>query len=173
LSDKLYVVLDTSALLAKYYMHLDPLKTEIYTVKRAVDEVKDSENREALEVGLSIGRVRVIEPRKSFVERVLRAAWEVGERAMLSVTDVEVAALALEFKERGFKVLVITDDYALQNLLLHLNIAFKPLRTTGIRRPRKYVVACSVCGYVSADPSESLCPVCGNPLSRRRASTSS
>jgi len=173
LSGKLHVVLDTTALLSKYYMHLDPLKIEIYTVKRAVDEVKDTENREALEVGLSIGRVRVVEPQKPFVEEVLKTAWEIGEKAKLSATDVEVAALALELKEKGFRVIVITDDYALQNLLLHLNIPFKPLRTIGIRKPRKYVVACTVCGYVSADPSESSCPVCGNPLSRGRASTSS
>jgi len=139
LSGKLYVVLDTTALLAKYYMYLDPLKAEIYTVRRAVDEVKDAENREALEVGLCIGRVKVAEPQKPFVEEVLKTAQGIGEKAKLSTTDVEVAALALEFKKKGFRVVVITDDYALQNLLLYLNIPFKPLRTTGIRKPRKYV----------------------------------
>ena len=172
MNEKIIVVLDTSAFLAKYHLQLDPVKTEIYTVPRVVDEVRDRESREALEVGMGIGRVKVVSPSQKYVSLVREKAWEVGESTSLSQTDLEVAALALELRSKG-RVVVITDDYALQNLLLHLNISFKPLRTTGIKLPRKYLIMCRKCGYVSLNPNEKICPICGSPLSKRVVSTSS
>jgi len=167
LTEKILVVLDTSALLAKYHLQLDPLKARVLTTQRVVDEVKDAESREALELGLSIGRIEVVKPSEKFVEIARKKAWEIGERTSLSETDVEVAALALELKNHGH-VVVVTDDYSLQNLLLHLSIPFKPLRTMGIKTARRYLTVCNACGYVSPDPYEDVCPICGSPLSKRR-----
>jgi len=168
---KIYVVFDTGAFLAKYHLQLDPSRTTIYTVPLVIDEVCDKENREALEIGLDIGRVIVVKPNEKYIEKVVEKALEIGEYISLSKTDIEIAALALELSRKG-RVVVITDDYALQNLLLHLDIPYKPLRTTGIKSARKYVVVCKRCGYTSTNREERICPICGYELVKKSINTS-
>lgn len=163
-------VLDTSALLAKIYRLLPRHEIELYTTPRAVEEVKDRENKEALEEALDLGLITVKSPGKEFVGKVLKHATSIGEVSKLSKTDVEVAALALELKEAG-GTLVFTDDYSLQNLLLHLRIGFKPLRTHGISEERAYLEKCPVCGYVPGEPGEKTCPLCGSEIKRVRPSS--
>ncbi len=169
-SGKLIIVMDTSALLAKYHLQIPGYIGEITTTNRVVEEVRDMENREALELGIDINRVRIVEPRKMFLERVLEKAREIGEHVSLSRTDLDVAALAYMYREEGCRVVVFTDDYSLQNLLAHLKIPFKPLRTRGIRIAREYRVYCPVCGYVSFDPGEEVCPICGSRLAKKTIS---
>jgi len=169
--ERIFIILDTTGFIAKYHLSLDPVKTIVYTTSSVVSEVKDYESREALDLGLDIGRVNILDPPRDIVESVYRVASRIGEHVKLSRTDVEIAGLALYLSKRG-RVVVITDDYSLQNLLYHLNISFKPLRTTGIDKPRKYIVYCSICGYVPGDKSEVECPICGAVL-KRRVNTSS
>ncbi len=161
---KLVLILDTTGFLAKQHLYI--LDAEIYTVPRVVEEVRDRSNREALEIGIAIGRVNIVEPSRDAREKVLMKARETGEYISLSDTDIDVAALAYMLRDKG-KVVVITDDYALQNLLLHLGIPYKPLRTTGIREIRRYIVYCSRCGYVSINRDEEVCPICGYPLKKK------
>ncbi len=104
----------------------------IATTQRVIDEVRDYENREALHLGLELRRIMVLEPGEEYRRRTLREARRLGLRNKLSMTDIDVAALALTLMSNG-EVLVITDDYALQELLLRLGVSFKPLRTRGIR----------------------------------------
>ena len=134
-----------------------------------VEEVRDAESKARLETALALGRVRVVSPPRAYVRRVAEASTEIGEHGSLSRTDLEVAALALYLRERGEPVTVVTDDYALQNLVAHLGLPFQPLRTRGIRGVRSYVYACPACGYVSRRPGERVCPVCGTRLVKRLA----
>ncbi len=132
-SHRIYV-LDTTAFLAKYPM-LYHGPAQLYTVPGCIEETRDKENREALELAASLGRVNVARPDKEYIEKVRRAAEKAGTYNVLSDTDIEVAALAAMLAERH-DVVVITDDYALQRTLLELGIPFKPLRTRGIREKR-------------------------------------
>ncbi|ABN69827.1 Nucleotide binding protein, PINc [Staphylothermus marinus F1] len=166
-SRKLNIVFDTSAFLAKYHLQLPRYIVKIYTVPRVVDEVRDQENKEALELGIETKMIEVIEPREDFRRKTIIKARKIGEHVSLSKTDIDVAALSLQLKTIHDKVIVFTDDYSLQNLLYHMGIPFKPLRTKGIRKARKYRVYCPVCGYVPADPSEDTCPICGSKLVKK------
>lgn len=129
MNKKRAIVLDTTGFLAK--IHLQIYDSEIYTTKSVVDEVRDIENREALNLGLDIDRVKVLNPSIETVKQVYRLAEELGLNNKLSETDIEVASLAKELS-REYNVVVFTDDYSLQYLLVKLNILFKPLRTRGI-----------------------------------------
>jgi len=159
------VVLDTTSLLAKIHMYLR--NVDIYVSSRVVDEVKDMENRSALELGLDIGRVNIEDPVDEVREYVRRKARELGEHVSLSETDIDVAALAYMLRSCG-NVIVFTDDYSLQNLLMYIGISFKPLRTIGIKNLYKYRVYCSKCGYISMNSEEEYCPICGSKLSKRK-----
>ncbi|ADV65380.1 NOB1 family endonuclease [Desulfurococcus mucosus] len=164
------VILDTGGLLAKYYRLLPHHLYRVYTTRLAAGEVVDEENKAALTDALEAGLLEVLDPDESSYSRVLEEARRIGEVSRLSETDLSIASLAVMLSGRG-KVIVVTDDYSLQNLLLHLGVSFKPLRTRGIRTGREYLEYCPTCGYVPAKPGEKTCPLCGTPLTRRRASS--
>lgn len=163
------IVLDTSAVLAKIYRLLPRHELEVYTTPSVVSEVLDSENKQALEESLELGLLRVRAPGRGSIDFIVREAARIGEVSKLSKTDVEIAALALELRKSS-KTIVFTDDYSLQNLLLHLKIGFKPLKTKGIAEERVYVEKCTVCGYVPGEPGEKTCPLCGGEIKRFKAS---
>ncbi|WP_440059041.1 NOB1 family endonuclease [Thermogladius sp. 4427co] len=169
-SRKIAVVADTGALLARYYNLLPIHVYDFYTTKACVQEVRDRENKEALENAIELGLVRVVEIDKEYFEKALNKAREIGELTKVSEADLSIIALALSLSETYDKVIVLTDDYSLQNILYNIGISFKPVRTTGIREAWKFREYCPVCGYVPGKPGEKTCPVCGSPLKRVRVS---
>jgi len=168
--NKIAVVLDTGALLAKYYRLLPRTRVDIFTTNSAVTEVRDLENKRALLEAIELEVIRVLDPEDRYVSTVLIVAKNIGSLSKLSQTDVQIAALALMLRGKYNNVVVITDDYELQNLLLSLKISFKPLRTRGITCLTIYSVYCPLCLYTPSNPGETACPFCGIPLVRRRLS---
>jgi len=162
-------ILDTSGFIARWPLYAP--RATIYTTSLVLGEVKDSESRQGLEIALLLDRIHVLDPEQSYVKRVVLEARRRGLHISLSKTDVSVAALALQLREHGLEVEVITDDYSLQNLLAILGVKYRPLRTRGIRRVEEYIVVCPACGYTSRDPAEKICPVCGTSLKRVRRRT--
>ncbi len=164
-----YIILDTSALLAKYQLLHYSSDVVLMTTPLVVSEVKDHESRSALDLAVSLGRLLIVEPQEALMNKAREIAQSIGENYSISPTDLSIVALALQLRDelrRGEIVVVITDDYSIQNTLLNAGIAFKPLRTRGIRIPRKYVVLCTTCGYASTNILEKICPFCNTPLAR-------
>ena len=165
---KTYIILDTTAFLAKY-----PLQHysshELLTTAHVISELRDHESKEAFEIALNIGRIKVVQPDKKFIDKAINISKSIGEHTSLSKTDLSILALALQYSLHG-QVIVITDDYALQNTLLYAGIPFKPLRTTGIKRLRRYLVVCPTCGYVSTNIGENICPLCNSKLIKKKFS---
>ncbi len=164
---KKILVLDTTAFLAALPLQLPD--AILYTTPSVLEEVRDQESRLRLETALVLERVRVVKPPVKTVRQVLDVAKRVGEHGSLSKTDVEVLALALHLSETMSNVVVVTDDYAVQNLAAHLGLDYMPLRTRGIRETRRFVYKCPACGYVSEKPGEKTCPICGTRLVKVRA----
>ncbi|MEM1628335.1 MAG: nucleotide-binding protein [Desulfurococcaceae archaeon] len=160
------IILDTGALLAKYYRLIPRFRVKLFTTPSAVEEVKDIENKEALIQAIELELITIESPAKKYVEKVVKLARNIGEITRLSNTDIEIAALALMLNDKEYKAIVITDDYDLQNLLLHVGIGFKPLKTRGIEGARVYIEHCPTCGYVPGSPGERTCPLCNTPLKR-------
>ncbi len=168
--DRVYV-LDTTSLLAALPLQL--YNAILVTTPSTISEVRDRENFEKTNLSLSIGRIKILKPEKSYVDIVREKALAIGEHT-LSNTDIEIAALALQVSKEcreheDIEVVVMTDDYSLQNLLSHIGLEFMPLRTKGIREKRRYIVICPACGYRAKSISEKYCPVCGTKLVKRRA----
>lgn len=162
-SNKLMVVMDTAGFLARLQLHLFSYgNVEIYATNSVLREVKDNVSREGVEIGLVVERVRVADPSNASKRYIIEVAREKGCLNDLSDTDIEVAALAHELRLKG-RVVVFTDDYTLQNLLLHLNIPFKPVKTLGISKPLVFRNKCRVCGY-PLEEGEANCPRCGSSV---------
>jgi len=160
-------VLDTTAFIARWLLYT-PGAARAYTTSLVVEEVRDQASREGLELALGLGRLEVRDPSLEALKRAAREAARAGLHTSLSRTDLSVAALALELHQQGHRVVVVTDDYALQNLVARLGLEYRPLRTRGITRVESYRVQCPACGYTPRRSGERVCPVCGTPLRRTR-----
>lgn len=165
-SNGIILVLDTGALLAKYYRYVPRLNVELYTPSSAVSEVRDQDNKQALEEALNLDLIKTITPSKRYLEKARRIVSEIGLLPKLSRVDIDIVALALQLKATcsNREIVVITDDYDLQNILLYLKISFKPLRTNGIREVRLFKTYCPVCKYTPGEPGVEYCPICGSKI---------
>jgi len=144
------LVLDSS-------VFIQGVEVEGYTTPSVVEEIKDRESKLFLESLISAGKVRVIEPSKEAIEKIIQAARETGELEELSKADIEVLALAYELKATIF-----TDDYNVQNIASLLGLKFRTLKK-GITRVMKWRYVCIGCGRkFSTLPPGGICPDCGS-----------
>jgi len=161
------LVLDTSALVAGF----DPftIDEEQFTVPMVRDEIaENSMCGFRFKTAEESGKVKVENPNIAFLEEAKGSASAVGDAFFLSETDLQVLALALELKTRGYCPLIATDDYSIQNVANQMGIEFASLATFGIRRRLQWIRYCPACHkkYPSSCKSRK-CEVCGTDLKRK------
>lgn len=125
------------------------------TVYDVVGEIKSGKASIELDRMMRSG-LEIIEPEDRFVLLVKKIQEKTKDR--ISKADTKVIALALQFRERGKDVAVVSDDYAVQNICKRENINFIPLSKKGIRREFEWAAKCRACG---APMEGDECPVCG------------
>ncbi len=97
------------------------------------------------------------------VEAISRST---GEKGYVSEADRDVVALALDLKGSGLEPLIVSDDYAVQNLAEHLNLRYGSLANFGIVHKFRWVMYCPAC-HRKFKPPEKKCRVCGTDLKRK------
>ena len=100
-------------------------------------------------------------PDEDAVRRVREAAERTGDADVLSETDVSLLAAALELDG-----VLVTDDYAVQNVADALGLAVDAVSKAGITERRDWRFQCDGCGR-EFDERRERCPVCGSSLSRK------
>lgn len=74
--------------------------------------------------------------------------------------------------QRFLQVALLTSDYAMQNVLLRMNLNLVSPALARITRVKTWVLRCHGCFQVTRDTSKQFCPRCGQPtLTRVSAST--
>lgn len=147
------VVLDASAFFSEI-----PVKSPAYTTPSVVGELGDLHAKCRFEA-LSATVLAVREPREEDLARVEAAALRTGDIGVLSGTDRDILALALELS-----AVLVTDDFAVQNVAHRLGIRTRSIRQRPARAIR-WRYRCSGCGRYSQGPGD--CPVCGAPIKRK------
>ncbi|OYT51701.1 MAG: DNA-binding protein [Desulfurococcales archaeon ex4484_204] len=137
------------------------------TVPEVIAEVKDLRSRLALQYLLSAGKLIVVEPPKDEVRYVASLSKNLGEFERLSKTDISLLALVSLLKKVCKRVVVVTDDHSVQNVALRIGAEVHGIKVPELRRYRRYVYVCPVCGYTSSKPG--TCPKCGFKLIKKRA----
>ncbi|ETA67947.1 MAG: endoribonuclease Nob1 [Methanolobus sp.] len=134
----------------------------IITIPSVVNELKSSEAAMRFDLARESG-ARVEMPEDSFREKVMQTANKTRDCEELSSTDIDILAKALEYK--GNSVL-LTDDYAVQNVAKVLGLEVKPVAQKKIKDVLVWQKQCTGCRkkFDSGD----ICPVCGSPLKKRR-----
>ncbi|MCX6669623.1 MAG: hypothetical protein NTV25_07440 [Methanothrix sp.] len=129
---------------------------ELITVPAVEAELKDLRSRSRLH----IFEARVESPSSQALKNAREAAAKTGDIAVLSAADLEVLAKALEYG-----AVLATDDYALQNVALHLGLKIEPIGQPRIRRELRRVQKCQGCGKSFEGEA---CPDCGTPARKKK-----
>ena len=164
---KRVLVLDTSAFIAGF----DPftISEKQYTVREVKDEfIRDSVSLMRFNAAIENGKLLVMKPTDACFQEILETSKNVEDTQYLSATDLQVLAIALELKDKGFCPLIVTDDYSIQNVANKINVDFASLMTFGIKSRFKWVLYCPACyRKFPSDFKFKSCEVCGTKLKRK------
>jgi UPF0271 protein len=160
------LVLDTSALI----MGLDPLglEFEMYSVPEVTEELKDQAGPSyRVAISTSSGKLKIQSPTPKSLKQVGDKAKVLGDRVVLSNADRSILALALDLAKEGRKPIVVSDDYAVQNVAEGIDIAYQALATFGIRQRFEWTYYCPACFRRYPGGELEVCQVCGTKLKRK------
>jgi endoribonuclease Nob1 len=131
---------------------------ELYTTPSVCDELRDIRSKGNFEK-LSAAGLRVVSPGSVNLERVRIAAVTTKDSGVISDTDRELLALALDLE-----AILYTDDFAIQNVAIVLGVQTHPITQRKAKRVFwKY--RCTGCGKYYDHDGE--CPVCGAAIKRK------
>lgn len=148
-------VLDASAFIHEFHV-----SEQTATIPEVREELEDeSAYRFDAQEGAGM-RIHIPDPES--IERIRRAAREQGDLDELSETDIRLLATAFELDG-----ILVTDDYAMQNVASNLEIDIEPIERDGIAEERSWQFQCDGCGR-EFDEDVGRCPICGSNLSRKR-----
>ena len=154
-------------------MGFNPTRTgEVYTVPSVEDELsKGTMTQLRFHVNKEKGKVILRNPTPRSLDSVEAVSARTGEKGRVSQADREVVALALDLKLDGEDPVIVSDDYAVQNMAEHLQLSYGSLANFGIAHKFSWIMYCPACHRRSAGP-EKTCRVCGTELKRKVLSRS-
>ena len=154
MGDNIIYILDSTAFLEKYSdAFMDKACATSYGV---LDEMKEPYAKIRFDM-LQRAGLSVLAAGDDSLKSVGDKVKITGDK--LSDTDISVIALALDFICKGKKVMIVTDDYGIQNVAKSLGVKFMPVSQKGISRSLVWGRLCTACGK---ETSEEICPVCGS-----------
>ena len=160
-------MLDTSAFLAGF----DPfsLGEEQVTIPKVGEEIRtNSMAWVRFNTAVESGKIKIKSPSEEHMSKVKASARKIGDSYLLSETDSQLLALALEYKSEGYNPQIVTDDYSIQNVATQMGIEFLALATFGIRRLLEWIRYCPACHkQYPTNCSFNTCQVCGTELKRK------
>jgi UPF0271 protein len=147
-----------SVLDASVFFSECPVEGEIFTTPSVCDELKDIRSKGKFEILCAEG-LRVMSPGPESMGNVMAAAKKSRDTCVISGTDCELLALALEMGATLY-----TDDFAIQNVASILGVQIHPILQRKARRVHwKY--RCTGCGRYFDHDGE--CLICGSAIKRK------
>ena len=162
----LIFVIDTSALYGQIQFTVEDI--QLVTPPIIEKEMYKKGLKDTIDLLKATEKLRVIKPSRQSLEKVKTVANRLGDLPYLSDPDQQLIALALDLDTSEHHVVVVTDDYSIQNVAKQLSLEIKSASTPGIREIIIWETYCSACGHTEPKSTkEAICPVCGTTLKRR------
>ena len=134
---------------------------DCYTTSLVYDEIKHiKKNHDALGTLLETNRLKIKEPNIKSTESAVKASKNTGDFPQLSKQDISIIALCIEMNGE-----IISDDFAISNVVKNLDLKVSPIMTKGIKDVGKWIHYCPGCRTNHHTGKE--CPACGTPLKRK------
>lgn len=159
MKEKIYVI-DTSAILSG--IPLDFKDSEVIAPNGIKDEIKPG-GRDHQNFIFQIEKgLKILSPTKKSMDKIEEISEGLGEKNRLSKIDKEILALAYDYcKKKDKQVIILTDDYSIQNVAIFLKIKYENISQKGIIKKFKWVYRCSGCGKKFKE-NINICPICGS-----------
>jgi len=145
-------ILDTSAILAIQqifsFVESDTDSSPILlTSNEIISEFIDDFSKFRIRSMLSSEELKAVSPTMNSLNVIEKECTRIGNQSKLSSQDKSVIAIAWQElrKEQGREVIILTDDYEIQNTAYMLGISYKPIRTKGISYSVKFRRYCGDC----------------------------
>ena len=148
-------ILDTCAFLTQKHP-----TGEFVTVPGIKSEIINRQSRQYFENMLAT-HLKVMKAQKNSYDAVNKEAKETGDYDVLSKVDIDILALGYECKGT-----IITDDFAIQNVALALELKFLSCSGKVISEKRAWRYKCTACNHKEKVKLKN-CSVCGNDEIRR------
>ena len=148
-------ILDTCAFLTQKHP-----TGEFITVPGIKSEIVNRQSRQYFENMLAT-HLKVMKAQKNSYDVVNKEAKETGDYDVLSKVDMDILALGYECKGT-----IITDDFAIQNVALALEVKFLSCSGKVISEKRAWRYKCTACNHKEKVKLKN-CSVCGNEEIRR------
>ncbi len=151
-------ILDASA----FYAGVPFRSSSVYhTTSLVYDEISHiKKNHGALEILLETKRLKIREPDKESTQVAVKAAKDTGDFLQLTKQDISIIALCIEMSGE-----IISDDFAISNVVKNLGLKISPIMTQGIKDVGKWIHYCPGCK--TNHTNVKVCPICGTPLKRK------
>ena len=135
--------------------------SDCYTTSLVYDEIKHiKKNHDALGTLLETNRLKIREPNSDSTKAATNAAKNTGDYPQLSKQDLSIIALCIELDGE-----IISDDFAISNVVRNLGLKISPIMTQGIKDVGRWVHYCPGCRTNHESGKE--CPICATPLKRK------
>jgi len=128
-------ILDAAALLNNESFEFEK-RVKYFTTSKVFDEWKDFRSKQLAENAFAAGLLTIQDPCPLSIQKTDQKAAESGTE--IGDADVSLIGLAIEFRERNEKFIVITDDYSVQNILKKLKIKFRGVIQKEIKKHIKF-----------------------------------
>ena len=149
------LILDTCAFLTQKHP-----TGEFVTVPGIKTEIVNRQSLQYFENMLAT-HLKVMKAQKNSYDVVNKEAKETGDYDVLSKVDMDILALGYECKGT-----IITDDFAIQNVALALEVKFLSCSGKVISEKRAWRYKCTACNHKEKVKLKN-CSVCGNEEIRR------
>ena len=154
-----FLVLDTTA----FYAGVPYANTteNLVTTPDVISEVSNERTRSLI----ALSKINVFQGSPQNLKTVQEAAKKTGDISM-SKADMSVLALCLNISEEGNEAILLSDDFAVENVASRLGIKARPLMTNGIKTASEWTFFCPACGKIYSK-QRAECIVCGTKLEKR------
>lgn len=122
--------------------------------------------RNRIETLINSNRLIIVDPSEPSFDTILQNSLIIENKRSLSDADISILALAKDFLSQAYEVVILTDDFAIQNVAKKLDINYIPLLYSGIKYSGLWINFCSGCNKIYQN-HDKICKNCGNPLKRK------
>ena len=158
-------VLDASAFINGFQLE----SKNNFTVSEITAEIKDFESKLAMDMAIEDGRLYIQDVPTRYINDVDDIISSSGDVLRLSQPDKKLIALAYMLFKEEKDVLVISDDYTIQNTLKIMGINYSGVLTDGIKEIYNWKKVCEGCKkeYDQDYPFDD-CEICGSKIFKKR-----
>ncbi|MHB1908144.1 MAG: NOB1 family endonuclease [Nitrososphaerales archaeon] len=158
-----FLVLDSTA----FYAGVPYTNTSenLVTTPEVISEVSNERTRSLI----ALSKLNVLQGSPENFKTVKEALTRTGDNDLTSA-DLSVLALCLNLTQQGNEAILLSDDFAVENVASTIGIKARPLMTNGIRTVAEWVFFCPACGR-KYRKQRAECLVCGTKIEKRLKKT--